>query len=163
MFNHRVKNRQQFAHASNQCNFGRFTSSTQSSVKFSDFQIAPTCHQCSHVERRTHRSPTTPNRATSSHHPAIPIQRRHTHQCSDLFSVELSQFRQLSEQRAADHGSDSRHTLEQVFLLAPDRALLDALIEFAVAKFDELRRMLQYVEASRTKRNEAYEAFSSAC
>jgi len=132
MFNHRVKNRQEFAHASDQCNFGRFTSSTQSSVKFSDVRIAPTRHQCSHVERRTHRSPTTPYCATSSHHPAIPIQRCHTHQCSDLFSVELSQFRQLSQQRAADDGSDSRHTLEQGFLLAPDRTLLDALIKLVI-------------------------------
>jgi hypothetical protein len=31
------------------------------------------------------------------------------------------------------------------------------------AKFDELRRTLQYVEASRAKRNEAYEAFSATC
>jgi hypothetical protein len=29
------------------------------------------------------------------------------------------------------------------------------------AKFDELRRTFQYVEANRAKRNEAYEAFSS--
>jgi hypothetical protein len=132
MFNHCVKNRQEFAHASNQCNLGRFTSSTQSSVKFSDFRIAPTRHQCSHVKRRTYRSPTTPNRATASHHPTVPIQRRHTHQCSDLLSVKLSQLRQLSQQRATDDGSDSRHTLEQVFLLPPDRTLLDALIKLAI-------------------------------
>src|SRR6185436_5467161 len=91
MFNHRVKTCQEFAHASDQCNFGRFTSSTQSPVKFSDFGIAPTGHQCSHIKCRTHRSPTTPNRATASHHSAVPIQRRHTYQCSDLFSVKLSQ------------------------------------------------------------------------
>src|SRR6188472_4271502 len=71
MFNHRVKNCQEFAHASDQCNFGRFTSSTQSPVKFSDFGIAPTGHQCSHIKCRTHRSPTTPNRATASHHSAV--------------------------------------------------------------------------------------------
>ena len=132
MFNHRVKNRQQFAHASDQRNFGRFTSSTQSSVKFSDFRIAPTRHQCSHIKRPTHRSPTTPNCATASHHSTIPIQRRHTYQCSDLLSVELSQLRQLSQQCAADDGSDSRHTLEQVFLLPPDRTLVDALIKLAI-------------------------------
>ena len=73
--------RQQFAHASDQRNFGRFTSSTQSSVKFSDFGIAPTGHQCSHIKGRTHRSPPAPNRTTASHHAAVPIQRRHTHQC----------------------------------------------------------------------------------
>ncbi len=30
------------------------------------------------------------------------------------------------------------------------------------AKFDELRRTLQYVETRRAKRNEVYEAFSAA-
>jgi hypothetical protein len=30
-------------------------------------------------------------------------------------------------------------------------------------KFDELRRTLQYVEASWARRNEAYEFFSAAC
>jgi len=57
MFDHRVKNRQQFAHAGDQCNFWRFTCRTQASVKFSDLGIAPTGHQRRHVERRTHRSP----------------------------------------------------------------------------------------------------------
>jgi hypothetical protein len=31
------------------------------------------------------------------------------------------------------------------------------------AKFNELRRTLQYVEANRARRNEAYEFFSAAC
>ena len=39
MFNHRVKNRQEFAHTSEQCNFGRFSSSRQSPVKFSDLGL----------------------------------------------------------------------------------------------------------------------------
>jgi hypothetical protein len=48
-------------------------------------------------------------------------------------------------------------------LKGTDCRLLKKISEARHAKFEELKRTFQYVEASRAKRNEAYESFSATC
>src|SRR2546422_209488 len=132
MFDHRVKNCQQLAHASSQSNLRRFACCAQSSIELPDRGIASASNQRSHIECRPHTSPTTPNRATPPKCPAVPIERCHADQCSNLFAVESSQLRQFGEQGAANNRTDARDAFEQVLLLVPDRALTNALVKFAV-------------------------------
>ena len=98
MFDHRVKNREQFAHAGNQSDLRRLASVTQSSVEILDDRVTSTGEQCSPVQRGTNRRASAPNGTAASKNPTIPIKRRHTHQGSDLFTITLPELRQLGKQ-----------------------------------------------------------------
>jgi hypothetical protein len=103
MFDHCVKDREQFAHAGNQSYLRRFAGVTQSSVEILDNRVTSTGDQRSHVQRGTNRRASALNGTAASKNPTIPIKRRHTHQGSDLFTIKLPQLRELGKQCATDH------------------------------------------------------------
>ena len=52
------------------------------------YRVATTGHQCAHIQRRAHRSSTAPHGTLASMRTAVPIERRHTDQGSDLLAVQ---------------------------------------------------------------------------
>lgn len=123
MFYHRVENCQQFAHASDQGDLCWFTRLAQSFVESFDDDITSAGDQGSHVEHCPHAGAAAPDTATAPECTAVSIERCDPYQRGNLLTVELSQLRQISDQGAADHRSDTRNALKQVLFLLPDRAL----------------------------------------
>ena len=75
----------------------RFTGFQQALVEVTQYRVATTGHQCAHIQRRAHRSSTAPHGTFASMRTAVPIERRHTDQGSDLLAVQRAQFRQIRE------------------------------------------------------------------
>src|ERR1700752_3079177 len=132
MFDHRIENRQQLSHACDQGNFRCFACLFQPGVKNFDDGISSTGNQRSHVEHCPYACPAAPNSTMASQGAAVAIERRNTDQSSNLFTVEFSEFWQLSEKSAADDRTDAGDTPEKIFVLTPDRTLTDGLVEIFV-------------------------------
>jgi hypothetical protein len=47
-------------------------------------------------------------------------------------SVQVPEFRQVGEQRAAHHGAHARHTAQEILFRAPDWAVLNRVVEIAI-------------------------------
>ena len=132
MSDHGIKDDQQFAHAGNQGNIRRFARGPQPFVKVSDHGIAPASSQSGHVKSSAHMGSTAPNGAASPQQAATPVQWCHTNKRSNLFAIQVPQLRQLGQHGATNDRPDAGHTLEQIFLLTPDRALTDGLVKIFV-------------------------------
>ena len=129
MFDHCVKDRQQFAHAGNQSYLRRFAGVTQSSVEILDNRVTSTGDQRSHVQRGTNRRPSAPNGTAASKNPTIPIKRRHTHQGSDLFTIKLPRSGSSASNVRLITGPNARNTLGQILFLTPNRPLSNVLVQ----------------------------------
>ena len=132
MFDHRIDNCQQFAHASDERKLWRLSCIAQPLVESSNDSIMSAVNQSCHVERCTYGGPTAPDRATPSKFTAVMVEWRDADQRCDLFTIELPEFRQFSQQRTANNRTDPRHASKQFFGLLPDGASTDALIEIFV-------------------------------
>src|SRR6476646_7808922 len=132
MFDHRVKNRQQFTHASDQGEFGRFACGAQPFVESCDDRVTSTGNQGGHVECCTNSGPATPDYATASEGTAVTVERSDPGQCCNLFTVELPEFGELGQQGTANHRTDCGDASEQVLVFLPDWASTNALIEVLV-------------------------------
>src|SRR5262249_306340 len=132
MFDHRIQNRQQLSHASNQSELGCFAGTAQPLIESLDHNIAPAGNQSCHIEHCPYSSPAAPDRATTSQSAAVSIERRDTDQRSNLFTVEFSKFWQLGNKATTNHRTDAGHTPEKIFVFTPDRTLTDGLVQILV-------------------------------
>ena len=103
MLDHRVQNRQELSHASDQSDLWGFTCGAQSFVKGTNHCIVSAGNQSGHVKHGANASSAAPNGATSSHGTAVAIKRGNAHQGSNLFAIELTEFWELSEEGSADN------------------------------------------------------------
>src|SRR5262245_31423771 len=132
MFEHRVKNRQEFSHASNQGNLWSFACIAQPLVESANHSVASAGNQSGHVEDCPYSGPAAPDATMASQGAAVTIERRDTDQSRNLLTVELSEFWQLGDKATANHRTDAWHTPEKIFVLLPDWTLTDGLVEFFV-------------------------------
>ena len=132
MFDHRIKNREQLAHTSDQSDFENFALGPQTFIEVPNHGVASGGDQRSHVESTAHRGSATPNGAPTFKRAAVAIERREAGQSGDLFAIEFSELGQLSEQGMASDWTDTGDTEEQIFVLFPDRAMLDASVKVFV-------------------------------
>src|ERR1043165_2870016 len=132
MFDHCIENGHQFAHARNERDLWSFPSIAQSFVESSNDSVTSAGNQGCHVEGCTYGGPTAPDSATSSQGSAVTVKRRDADQGCNLFTIELTEFGQIRQQRTANDRTDAGDTSEQVFVLLPDRALTNPLIEIFV-------------------------------
>jgi hypothetical protein len=98
MFNHRIKNREQLAHASDQRDIEKFAVSSQPFIEVSDHAVASGSDQRSHVQLTTHWSSAAPNRAATFEGTAVAGERSQAGQSRDLFAIES--FRARAGQRS---------------------------------------------------------------
>src|ERR1041384_8534703 len=132
VFDHRVEDREQFAHARSESELLGFPRSHQSGVERSQSWIASRRDQAGYVERRTHGSTTAPDKTFSLEGTAIASQRRHADESGDLFAVEKAQLRQATDEGATGDGSHTGKGPQQVLLGTPDGAGLNRPIEVGV-------------------------------
>ena len=84
------------------------------------------------IEDAAHDGAPAPNNASATQAPAVPIQRRHADQGSDLLMCQPAQLGQFSKERTTHHGPDARHTAQQIFLFTPERRGLDSVSQVLV-------------------------------
>lgn len=132
MFKHSVKNNEKFTHASGNGNLLRLTCYAKMLVEPSDDGVTAGSHQSSHIKGCTYRSTSSPDSAFTSHSATITVKRSNTYQSSYLSTVQCSHFRQFSQQGGREDRPNPRNTSQQIVLLSPDRASLDALSQFIV-------------------------------
>jgi hypothetical protein len=132
MFDHRIDNREQFSHTSDQYHLWFFTGATESGAKGSQDRVMSACNQGGHVETGSRGRSTPPDGAAAFKLATVPIERGDSDQSRDLFAVELSQLGQLGKQGTANDRTNPGDTSEQVFVLLPDRALTDALVQIFI-------------------------------
>ena len=65
-----------------------FAISQQSLVKSSDYRIVLHGTHRGHEQHHSYVGPAAPDAAFATHRSAVPVHRRHTDQCGDLFLVE---------------------------------------------------------------------------
>jgi len=104
MFYHRIENRQQFSHASDECDLWSFAGIAQSAVKRLNHRITSAGDQGAHVKSRADGGSPTPDRAPASQCATVAIEGCYAHQRGDLLTVESSQFGELCKQRSANDG-----------------------------------------------------------
>src|SRR5438132_3705369 len=72
------------------------------------------------IEDAAHDGAPAPNNVSATQAPAVPIQRRHADQGSDLLMGQPAQLGQFSKERTTHHGPDARHAAQQIFLFTPE-------------------------------------------
>ena len=120
MFHHGVEHRHPRAHARDQRHFRRLAGCAQSLIEGFDDGVAARRDYGTHIEDAAHDGAPAPNNASATQAPAVPIQRRHADQGSDLLMCQPAQLGQFSKERTTHHGPDARHAAQQIFLFTPE-------------------------------------------
>ena len=74
MFQHRIQDRQQLAHARGQGNFGRLPRGAQPLVEGFEHRIMTHGDQGAHIQHAAHQGATTPHGALAPQGPAVPVE-----------------------------------------------------------------------------------------
>ena len=135
MFKHRVEDSQQLTHAGGKGHFLRFTCCYEPFIEGTEDRIVAHGYQGGHVKGGADIGPPSPTATLSAQLAAISAEGRYTHQRGNLSAVQGAQLRKASQEREGQRGSNSWHTLEQVFLLTPQGALAQAVRDIPVQVF----------------------------
>src|SRR5688500_7078951 len=138
MLHNCIQDRQHLPHTSGQCHLDRLSGGPQALVERSNPRIAPGGRDGCHIQDGANVSTAPADAALASPRPAIPVQWGDAYERGDRAAVKRSQFRQFGEQGATEDGADSRHALQQVVVLAPDRTAPDLLPQFEIQIGDPL-------------------------
>src|SRR5262245_35716420 len=122
-------------HTCYQSDLALFARTEQSCVEFADDRITSSGNPSSHVQSCAHASSAAPDGTTAFESAAVAVERRNADQSRDLFTVEFPQFRQLSEKHATGNLADTGDATEQIFVLFPDRTVMDASVQIFVNLF----------------------------
>ena len=138
MFDHRIKNREQLAHASNQRDFENFALCRQTIVEVPNHRVTPGGDQGSHVQSTAHRGSAAPDGAPTFERAAVAVERGDANQRGDLFAIKGSELREFGEQGSAGDRTNAGRSAQQLLVLFPDRALLDGSVEILVGAMEFL-------------------------
>lgn len=138
MFDHGIENSEQLAHASDQGDFEQFAVSFEPFVKGSNHGIASGGDQGGHVKSAAHRGSTTPDGAPAFEGATVAIEGGDASESGNLSTIESPELRQFSEQCSAGDRTDALNTAQQIFVLFPDRILLDGSVEVSVGALEIL-------------------------
>ena len=94
---HGIENHEELAHASDERGLGVLTIGTQPQIESSDGGIAANARYRCHIEDAPDLGASTPDATAAAHVSTVAVKWREPGQRGDLFSIELSQFRQLCE------------------------------------------------------------------
>lgn len=108
MFEHRIHDRQQLAHAGHEGHFLGLTRRTQPLIEGANDGIEARGHNRCHVEGRPHLRPAAPDRPLPPQRATIPIEGRHTNKRGDLFVRQRAEFRKVGQQGGGQHGANAR-------------------------------------------------------
>src|SRR4030042_3593009 len=95
MLQYSVQYGQQFAHTGGNSCFLGFTSQAQTLVEALDYSVVSCRHQSGHIKRWSYLRSATPDSPFTAKLAPIMVEGCHTHESSNLFTVQRSQFRKL--------------------------------------------------------------------
>lgn len=99
LFEHRIQDGQQFAHAGNQGHFFGLTCGNQTRIKRLYHRVKTGCHKRSHVQCGSHASPSAKYGSSPSHCTRVPVYQGDANKRTDLTSGETPQLGNLCQQR----------------------------------------------------------------
>ena len=127
MFQHRIEDRQQLAHAGRERHLLRFARALQALIEGPDHRIESGSDDRTHIEDGANLCASAPHSSSPSERPAIAIQWSHANEGGDLFVRQGAQFRKTRQQGRGQHGAYARHTLQEIVFFPPHGALANRL------------------------------------
>ena len=132
MFEYRIQDSEQFAHAGGESHLLGFARCTEALVEVPNDKVMACSDQGRHIENGSYGSPSTPNCALASEGAAITIKGGHSDKGRDLFTIQSAQFGEMRQQGGRENRANGGDAFEKIVLLSPDRALADSLPQFSV-------------------------------
>jgi hypothetical protein len=132
MCDHSVQNRQQLAHTGRQRDLFGFARGTQALIKPFEHWVVPDCDQRTHVQGGPHMGTATPDSAGTTHGPAVPMEGRYPDQRGTALAGQGASRWQVEHERPRTHGTNTRHTPQQLLLLAPDQTGTQRRVQIVV-------------------------------
>ena len=129
---HRVKDDQELTHASGEGDLLGLACCQEPLIEGAKDWIVAYRDQGRHIQSGAHSSASSPAGPLAPALAAVPAERGYTHQGGDLPTVEGTEFGEASQQRERQGRADAWHAAQEIFPLAPQRALLQAVIEVSV-------------------------------
>ena len=147
VFDHRVEDHQQLAHAGGDDDLGFFAEGFQAIREGSDDWVGASCAERRHVQATAHRTSAAADRAPSSELAAIAIEGGQADQCGDFSSTQLPQLGDLGDQGCTRARSNPRRALNNLGLLFPLVVRLDqrgdSLLEASDLLVDRIDALLK--------------------
>src|SRR4029453_6624442 len=129
---HGVQNRKQLAHTGDESDFLWLAGRDESTIEGANDWVPSGRDKGAHIEHGADGRAATPDDSLPTERATITGERRHAHERRDLLAIELAEFGEVSQQRAAHDGTDPGCGAEQILFHSPDRALLDGGIEVTI-------------------------------
>src|SRR5918992_803730 len=123
MFDHRVQDDQELAHAGRQGYFPSLAHPTKAVVKSLDDGVIPAGCESSHIEHSSDPGPSAPDSPCASESATISIERGDTYQRGNLVATQSAQFREVGQQGDRHYPADPGDATQQVVLLSPEGTL----------------------------------------
>jgi hypothetical protein len=93
MFEHSVKDEQEFAHAGSQRHLGRFARRAQPLMKVPQRRVMADGGEGGHIERHAHLAAPAPDHSFAPQGAAVVVERRHADQLGDGAPTQAAEFR----------------------------------------------------------------------
>ena len=105
-------------------------------IKGFDLRIKTGRHERAHVQHGAHMRTTSPNNASAPQGPTVAMEGCHADQGRDLLPRERPQLGEFQQQRPGTHRPNTRDTLQQVVVFAPQRASPEHRLQVVVQRGD---------------------------
>jgi hypothetical protein len=128
MFDHRVQDDQELAHAGRQGHFPGLARPTKAVVKGLDYRVIPAGRQSRHIEGSADPSPSAPDHPLAPEAATVSIERGHPYQRGNLMAVQGAQFGELGQEGDGYYWANPRDTTQQVVFLTPQGALPNGVV-----------------------------------
>src|SRR6266571_9530563 len=101
-------------------------------IERSDDVVVFCCRERGHVEHGAYRRSPTLNKSVAAHGAGVATEWRDADELCDRAARQLTELRQVGEQREGENASHPRDALQQIIALAPRRGLPHHLAEIRV-------------------------------
>jgi hypothetical protein len=132
MFEHRIENDQELAHAGREGHFLGLPGSTEALVEGANHGIEAGGDNRVHVQHGSHVSPATPHRALASPRAAVAIEGRDADQRGNLFMGQRAQFWQMGQEGGGQHRAHAGHAPQPLLFLPPHWTALNGLRQIRI-------------------------------
>ncbi len=132
-FDHGIEHGQELAHAGNQRDLGQFAGCFETLMEGLDSRVVAGCSERRHVQHAANFKAPALHTSSSLARARIASDRGNAHECRNLATIELAQFRQLSNQAGTGYLADAASRLQQsveftkVFANVADHLTIDVV------------------------------------
>jgi hypothetical protein len=123
MFDHRVQDNQELAHAGGQSYFPGLARRTKAVVKGLDDGVISAGCESRHIEGSPYPGPPAPDHPFASEAATVSVEGGDTYQSGNLVAAQSAQFRKVGQEGDGHHPADAGDATQQVVLFSPEGAL----------------------------------------